>query len=234
MIISIDGPIGSGKTTLTALLASAFKGVDYRFTRNPHDDLEDLHSDIVGHVEMLSKAREFVKESAPESNRSNAMFLFNLMRVLLVEDKLTFIDSFWDPFWTFEAKYYETYYKIMNQFTEVPKLSLFLKIDEKEAQNRAQFRTREINYDFDTDALKTKRRAFLSFARENIPNFRILQADVPVSHVFQQASSIVQEVLSIAIPIDVSQTDVSQPVAMPVLQQDRIISLRQRSLQRQQ
>ena len=147
--------------------------------------------------------------------------------MLITSDKPIFIDSYWDPFWTFEKQYYTRFYTdIMNKVTTPPDISFFLKVDEAVAQKRAQARTPDAQYDFDTNTLKQKRRDFVDWAKRRVPNFYTLRADVPVADVFNSACNIIKEV------VPQLRKDVPVSDASPTAETKKIVSLRKRSIQK--
>ena len=203
MIISIDGPIGSGKTTLTSLLSTFFEGIDFKHSPN---DFEQVHNNsVVELVEQVAKHRKmlqdvFNSDSHDEDYRSRVFFLFNMMRCLLIQSNLDaqksphiFIDSFWDPLWTYEIEYVDTYYKVLHECISLPDISFFLRLDEAQSIRRATLRDPDTVHTADAKDLKQKRRDFLEFAKNNIPNFHVLRADRPANDVLSQALKIIKE-----------------------------------------
>ena len=85
------------------------------------------------------------------------------------------IDSFWDPLWTYEIEYVDTYYKVLHECISLPDISFFLRLDEAQSIRRATMRDPDTVHTADAKDLKQKRRDFLEFAKNNIPNFYILR-----------------------------------------------------------
>lgn len=202
MIISIDGPIGSGKTTLTSLLASTMDGIDFKHTPADFKVKETSVTALIGTLfETRTALRDMFNSDGYATNyRGRSMLLFNLLRCLLIrsntearESEKVFIDTFWDPFWTFEREHYDKFYPVICTLLPAPDISFFLRVDESDALRRAEARDPLTEHVDITEEVKEKRRVFLTWARDNIPNFYELQADLPVSQVFEQASTIIKE-----------------------------------------
>lgn len=205
MIISVDGPIGSGKTTLTSLLASVMGGIDFRHT--PVDRWVGAADSVMVLIEQLSMMRaelrtRFQSDSDyDESYRSRAFFLFNLYRVVLAsanvkarESKHIFIDTFFDPLWVLEEEHFDEFYSVMNTMIASPDISFFLRLSEEQSIQRASMRDAAagIVHEVDADMLKAKRRAFVGWAEKNVPNFHVLRADRPVADVLSEAMEVIK------------------------------------------
>lgn len=202
MIVSIDGPIGSGKTTLTSHLAIHFDGIDFKHSPS---GFESVHSSVIELIDQVSGHREalrnlFNTDTYDENYRSQTMLLFNVIRCLLIQSNIdakkspyTFIDSFWDPFWHLEPEYFHDFFWVIHESTPLPDISLFLRLDETQSIRRATMRDPVTTHTADASELKQKRRDFISWANENIPNFHVLRADHPSHDVLKQAIKVIEE-----------------------------------------
>ena len=198
MIISIDGVIGSGKTTLTSLLALHFKGTDFKYSP---PDYDEASSQINSFVSEFHKQRytlkELVKDYDKKGYDSKVFLLHNLIRNMLIRssdhDGYVFVDSFWDPFWHFEAKHYDDFYPVLHKCIPLPDISFFLGVSAKRSIRRASMRDPQTDHTADADRIQKKLNAFTKWAKENIPNFYVLQANVPIDKVLEVAINIIKE-----------------------------------------
>ncbi len=197
MIISIDGVIGSGKTTLTSLLALHFKGVDFKYSppeyEEPSTPVTDFVSEYYQHRESLKK---LVKVYDKNRYVSNIMLLHSLIRNMLIRSsdagKYIFVDSFWDPFWHFESKHYDEFFPVIHKCVPLPDISLFLDVSANRSIRRATMRDPKTEHTADADSIQGKMNAFKKWARKNISNFYLIRANIPVSEVLQQAITIIE------------------------------------------
>lgn len=241
MIISIDGPVGSGKTTLTSLLSAALGGADFKFAPlNPatqHGSIthpafvidilaksenRKQFESVTDFIDVYASLREEVRqlfqdETAYDKHAaSRTFFLLNLIRVVLIRANkeaskapYIFIDSFWNPLWTFEAQYYDRYFPIMCEMVSAPDISFFLKVDSEVASERAELRDPGVEHPANHAELKEKRNIFFKWARAHIPNFHTLQADLPINDVFDQAMDMIKK----DTPSETPRDEVPAPVA---------------------
>ena len=237
MHVSIDGPIGSGKTTLTELLADMHNGVAALFAPitpadRGTDDLrkrmiEDLSS-VHDMLEMLYATDQYRADTRPRS-----FFLSNLLRVIFVtaqkafKDKPIFIDAFWEPLWTFQPEHLSRFYRFHNNFISAPDVSIFLKIPGHRTISRAQGRDIDVEHTADATSIDTHQRNFIEWADMHIPNFRVIDATHSISDVLKFATDIISEP-----DTQPKQTQSeSLPVEVPV-REGKIVSLRNRILEK--
>ena len=135
-----------------------------------------------------------------DSYQTETTFIYNLMRLKLGRSKVemqtaayVFIDTFWDPLWMMNPKYYDRYFQIMCEFLPAPDISIFLKVDEDIALRRAIGRDPETEHTLVGEQLVERRNAFLAWAFDNIPNFHRIHADVPSNEVLKKADAIIAE-----------------------------------------
>ena len=221
MIISVDGPVGSGKTTLVSHLAPLFDGVDFKYSGVP--EVFPVEGSPVSLTDFLAMSRRQLRvffddtEQFNADHQTNAIFLFNLMRLVcgrahipMRASPYIFIDTFWDPLWVMEPQCYNAYYEVMCRFMPAPNVSIFLKVDEETALRRANARDPEMTHEPVGKVLQEKRDSFLKWAFDNIPNFYRIRADVPSSEVLKEAQSIIKEVERCQ-ESSTSQTNSSRP-----------------------
>lgn len=198
MIISIDGTIGSGKTTLTSLLALHFDGADFKYSPLDHDEepVDDLDQFISEYHKQRASLKQLTKKHDAKGYISNIMLLHNLIRNMLIRSYepsvYTFVDSFWDPFWHFRSEHYDEFYPVIRQCIPLPDVSFFLDVSAKRSIQRAKIRDPNTKHTADANSIQRKMDAFKKWAVNNIPNFFLLKANVAVSEVMKEAIPIIE------------------------------------------
>lgn len=198
MIISIDGTIGSGKTTLASLLALHFKGTDFKYSPPDYDEeTSHINGFVREFYEQRDSLKKLVKDYDKKGYDSKIFLLHNLIRNMLIKssdtDGYVFVDSFWDPFWHFESKYYDDFYPIIHQCIPLPDISFFLGVSAKRSIIRASMRDPQTDHTADADRIQKKLDAFTKWAKDNIPNFYVLQANRPIDKVLENGINIIKE-----------------------------------------
>ena len=198
MIISIDGTIGSGKTTLASLLALHFKGTDFKYSPPDYDEEQTaIRNFVVEYHKQRDALKKLVKDYDKKGYDSKIFLMHNLIRNMLIRssdhDGYIFVDSFWDPFWHFESKYYDDFYPLIHQCIPLPDISFFLGVSAKRSIVRASMRDPQTDHSANADSIQKKLDAFKKWAKENIPNFHVLQANRPVDKVLEVAINIIKE-----------------------------------------
>ena len=201
MLISVDGPMGSGKTSLVMLLNKFFKDsmffcldtINFTKGQNP---LVDWAS------ETINSGRAFFEEPThyDENNLSIFMLLLYTARLKLIqshpslhENKYVFVDTFWDPLWTFEKKYINEYERWIKKIVEIPSISFFLNVGCERAFTRRMKQDR-IGNPFTGEAyekMDSKRVYFREYGKKHIPNFHVIEARQPISEVLDQIIRII-------------------------------------------
>lgn len=198
MIISVDGAIGSGKTTLVSLLAHHFGGTEIKHSP---PDRDEEPNDINTFVHKVYNSRNDLKELTEQydkkGNVSKIFLLHNLVRQMLIDgmetDGLVFVDSFWDPFWHFESKYYDKFYPLIYTCLPLPDVSLFLGVSARRSIQRASMRDPNTNYDADAALTQKKMDAWTKWADANVSDFHVLNARYTIDEVLKQAVSIIEK-----------------------------------------
>ena len=221
MLISIDGPVGAGKTTLTSELALKFGGIGLWYSDvaiRTEDTKKYSLVNVIGH--MKQELRDFFREH-DLSPDTHTFFLFNLMRLCLSQtfvsetSKPVFIDVFWDPLWVLESEHYPKFFGIFCEFMPVPDISFFLKIDEERALLRAQQRDANADVTHTLQGLKKKRDDFLKWGGANIPNFQRLYVDRPLIDVVENASEIIEKTINLKASVPTQAPPVKENKASP-------------------
>ena len=198
MIISVDGTIGSGKTTLTSLLALHFNGVDFKYSPSTHEEKPSKVVDFIStYYEQRDSLKKLIQVHDKKGYVSNIMLLHNLIRNMLIrsgehDSEYVFIDSFWDPFWHFESKYYDEYFPVIHKCVPLPDISLFLDVSAERSIRRASMRDPKTKYTADANSIEKKMNAFKIWANTNIPNFYLIQANISTPEVLRQAITIIE------------------------------------------
>ena len=200
MIISVEGAIGSGKTTLTSLLTLHLKGVEFKYSPPNYDETS---SDIVDFTRRFHRHRDDLKKltDAIENKRyvSNVFLLHNLIRNMLIrsqvdDEKHVFVDSFWDPFWHFESQYYEDFFRVIKQCIPLPDITLFLRVSAKRSVQRAAIRDPDAkDRKVDIEDTQKKMDSFIKWGKKHIPNFYAIAASHPADKVLEDALKIIKE-----------------------------------------
>ena len=198
MIISIDGARGSGKTTLGTLLTTNYPNAKMVFV-DEYSQMDTMQKEIVDYTaDFLNKGREFFDEKGYEAeNKSVFMLLLYTARLKFIQSNpdvkkydYIFIDTFFDPLWTFEKEYRDIYFEFLKNMIEMPDLSFFLK-----ASTNRTLRRRVSETDTSPDLLSEAEKSqwdkkisdFCRFGQNALPNFHVLNAGKPIADVLQSA-----------------------------------------------
>ena len=239
MIIGIDGPVGSGKSTLTQLLADAFEGTAAlyapitpadRGTDDPIRQMVEEISDITDDIDLLYADNERYSNSS----HGRVKLLNDISRVLMIQsykpidkDKHLFIDAFWNTLTTYQPEYLSRFYRIYNQFVPAPDITLFLKIPSHRCVPRAQGRDIELERADNMKSIDENQKNFIEWAGDHIPNFQVIHATNPINDVLKIATDVIKSGKSQPVPED---TLTGEVVNAPTGK--KILSFRERVLQR--
>lgn len=205
MLIAVDGPIGSGKTSLVTLLANFFADSEsLRVYSDPgltpgdlYTEADIQHSDMWTVYEAESR-RLFETADYDGTSKSRFMMLLYTARLTLIQadkrlrEKLTFVDTFWDPLWRLEAEHLRHSFEWLTEMIRLPAVSLFLKVESETAFGRRKGETgHPETYSAEHHAMIDEKRSFFcDFAGEHLPDFHVINAREPIATVVADVVSV--------------------------------------------
>lgn len=138
-IISFDGPLGVGKTTVSSMLVSYFKNSAVVELSPNSEAREKAAFESVGvTVNFLHEGRKklntlFTSDKYDAECHQDCAFLLTSSRLALIqanyalrECEYVFVDTFWDPIWWFTADTIPGYVARLREYVTFPYLSFFL------------------------------------------------------------------------------------------------------------
>ena len=191
MLISIDGPAGSGKTTLTELIARYSENGIAIPVAKTHSEQEPPNEDVRKIVNWMDSAKEikdfFKSDHYDIDAQSDISFLLYTLRLKMIqankkimEHEHVVVDNFFYPIWMFEKEFFKDYLKCLRTFVEFPDVSFFLKLKTRVAfQRRMGDSGIETQLVYDRTApefIETDKKIehFIRKASTDIPNFNVL------------------------------------------------------------
>ena len=208
-LISLDGSQGTGKTSLSRMLATFFKNsiafpvsttsdkyslIDINKDEDVYH-LADIYSDCINDTRRL-----FESGKADMKKISDTMQLLYTTRLLMIESykplqkyDYVFVDSYWDPLPRFESKMVRRTFDSMKKLLKFPHISFFLQCGAKKAFRRrmGESNIEEFYTEEDYKDIEKKSRYFLKFMEEKKINMHELDARQPLSEVYDRAIRII-------------------------------------------
>lgn len=205
MLISIDGPIGSGKTSLASLLSTVYPdSQDIPFSNPYLEKIEPNTKEIRRWTTAAMKGRTvFEKDSYNTHKLPTFSLLVHTARLKLIEANTDlqkkshlFIETFFDPLWTFEKQHIEFYYPWLINLIKMPDVSLFLSMKCEKAFRRRKNNdgTKDLFTRAEFDEFNKKRNYFCGWGKKRIPNFHVINAEQPIKQVLEEAIEIINNV----------------------------------------
>ena len=202
MIIAIDGPVGSGKTSLCTLLAQTYHGIAVRVDPDEQIAVKDkVLSDL---VISTSRTRQdalwfFGSEDYNKDGISPCMFALQLARLKLIQSNkhimshdYIFVDAFWEGLWQMTEENLPVYFDVLCKFVEPPDMSIFLKVSSQRSHDRRAGEN-QITIEMSEDehaAINESKNIFCGWSERHLANFHALDARVPIGEVFAAAQNI--------------------------------------------
>lgn len=207
-LVSIDGHMASGKTTLASLLADHFpNSAAIIYSKEEDDEKYALFDSVKLFRSNMYSMRRVIQDvfDRYEYNKQymeECSFAVSMIRLMMIEASYelqsldyVFVDTFWDPIWWYTSKTMPGFVERLKEKVKIPDISFYIRANGSRLHPYRVARDRDRVVKEDEEFYKNADRrmhTFLQYAEENITNFHTLDRTA-IPDVFRKATTIIKE-----------------------------------------